>query len=453
MGEHLARQANAYSKVANTFANKSLSLDEWNALLAFKQYCEARLADGKSLAEDCLAAVNTTMPAPPHFSSVFGSAARHLNKRSAQALGGMQRIISAMGVVLLMLLEALTANFVSLALGVLVFCGGLAFLGGVQGAEHLHWKAIVDSVVGPFSSGTDSDQRKAEHGEDLLTSGWTTGRASYYPEDPRLADAITIANPKLLEGICRRPGVNLDERYGKSRTTPLIEAVLSSCAHRGYRQLERDVCVDILLSHGANPDLVDASQMTALMYACRNGSLEVVKTLIASHADVKKAMAPQKITALHLACEGIIDTSRTDKTSSLEILKDYCSIVRWLVSAGADINAQDWHGKTPLHRTMCSEHEQHCKVLLTYTLLELGADPFVADHRGLIPRNIFGHDRPDSTVLSETLRQCLMQRVPAIGPTGPKMGLWQQRMPEKGDLNIETNSRRRRNYDTSLYEF
>lgn len=428
VGEVLARKANDYSSIANSYANKSLSLDEWNALLAFKQYCDARLADAKTMSEDCLAAVNTTMPAPPRSSSVLGPAARHLTKRSIEVVGKVQGLVSVIGVVLLMLLEALTANFVSLILGVIVFYGGLALFDSIPRAEHLHWKEVLGRTVPRPLSGTGSEPEKIEHREDLLSPGWTTSRACYYPENPRLLDAITTGNPGLLKGICRRPGVNLDERCGPGHSTLLIQAVLLSSRVDSNLRPKITECVEILLSHGANPDIVDGSKMTALMHACENGLLDMVKVLLASHANVKKTMAPTGITPLHLACTGFITTAPRDRMLPPDETREYSSIVRCLISAGANIDARDWHGRTALHRAMCTGAEELCQVQLVCTLLELGAHAYLADENGRIPMDSAGHDAFDCPALPESLWWCLRHKAPGAEV---EARLRQQRMSAK----------------------
>jgi uncharacterized protein len=70
--------------------------------------------------------------------------------------------------------------------------------------------------------------------------------------------------------------------------------------------------------------------MTALLYAARDGRLDLVRQLLAAKADVNQAEA-NGITPLLMA-----------------VTNDHMDVARFLVDQGADINASDWWGRTPL---------------------------------------------------------------------------------------------------------
>src|SRR6266850_1409401 len=70
--------------------------------------------------------------------------------------------------------------------------------------------------------------------------------------------------------------------------------------------------------------------MSPLMYAARDGRLDIVQTLLAAKADVNQADA-NGITPLLMA-----------------ITNNQIETARFLLDHGADINAMDWYGRTPL---------------------------------------------------------------------------------------------------------
>src|SRR5438552_12955234 len=110
--------------------------------------------------------------------------------------------------------------------------------------------------------------------------------------------------------------------------------------------------------------------MTPLLYAARDGKLDVVKLLIAAGADVNEVEA-NGISVLLMA----ISNNRMD-------------LARFLIEKGADVNHADWYGRTPLWQavevrnmdldssTYKNNVENREEILeLVRTLLERGADP------------------------------------------------------------------------------
>jgi uncharacterized protein len=68
--------------------------------------------------------------------------------------------------------------------------------------------------------------------------------------------------------------------------------------------------------------------------------------------------------------------------------------IRFLVKHGANVNAEDYHGWTPLHLAVDADidqaHQMEREIELTTvtTLIELGADLTAQDDRGRTPRDI-----------------------------------------------------------------
>jgi ankyrin repeat protein len=70
--------------------------------------------------------------------------------------------------------------------------------------------------------------------------------------------------------------------------------------------------------------------MSPLLYAARDGRIDIVQTLVAAKADVNQADA-NGITPLINA-----------------ITNNHVEVARFLIENGADVNASDWYGRTPL---------------------------------------------------------------------------------------------------------
>ena len=112
-------------------------------------------------------------------------------------------------------------------------------------------------------------------------------------------------------------GANIAATDCKGRT------VLHVLAARGDA-----ISAGVLLNLGAPPDPIDDRAATPLSYAARNGHLEVVRTLLASGAD-PLLRAHDGAAPIHWAASAVV---------ALELL-----------IAGAEIEACDGAGRTPLH--------------------------------------------------------------------------------------------------------
>lgn len=131
--------------------------------------------------------------------------------------------------------------------------------------------------------------------------------------------------------------------------------------------------VKMLLENGAEHNLKDNNGATALHYHVSSPSaLEIVPILIKAGANVNAAAnglggGTPLIEAGQWYFEG-----RDHSVGE--------SLIRLLVSAGSDINATEYYGKTLLHKAV----ENNKKDLLKL-VLELGADKRIADSDGFTP--------------------------------------------------------------------
>jgi ankyrin repeat protein len=167
--------------------------------------------------------------------------------------------------------------------------------------------------------------------------------------DSSLHIAAQQSNAEVVK-LCLENGVpvNITDDAG---LTPLHFAVDDS----------EENAVVVLLEAGADVNARDKFQHTPLHYACLNDNIEksadIVEVLLKAGADVN-AKDEHGVTALHFAClgkkfsGGVVISTTTDSTGT-KVWKappfyDKERIVRLLVDAGADVNAEVINGKRPL---------------------------------------------------------------------------------------------------------
>lgn len=115
--------------------------------------------------------------------------------------------------------------------------------------------------------------------------------------------------------------------------------------------------VELLLKHGADPNLLHPDQGPSLVVATIHNRIDAIKLLLDYGADVNLTK-PGFATSLGSACA-----------------KGYLDIARLLLDRGADVNAVDGIGNTPLISAVQSlVHKDVIQLLL-----ERGADPSIAD--------------------------------------------------------------------------
>jgi ankyrin repeat protein len=117
--------------------------------------------------------------------------------------------------------------------------------------------------------------------------------------------------------------------------------------------------VDRLLKAGANPNLAQLSGMTPLMTATHTGNVGVIKALMARGANVNAATAESKNTALMWA-----------------VADQFPEIVKILIAAHADVHASTAKGFTPLIYAARNGDIEMAKLLLAagVKVNEIGSD-------------------------------------------------------------------------------
>lgn len=144
--------------------------------------------------------------------------------------------------------------------------------------------------------------------------------------------------------------VNRQSRFGDC---PLNQSVVEGLAK----------VVEVLLEHGANPNLVDrTSRGTCLHAAAFHKHPRVAQLLVAHGADLEARDENDRTPLWHAAFE--------KGQRSLDVAKV-------LIEAGADVNAADQEGDTPLMKAA-----QDANVPMTKLLLDAGAKPNLQDEDG-----------------------------------------------------------------------
>jgi hypothetical protein len=109
---------------------------------------------------------------------------------------------------------------------------------------------------------------------------------------------------------------------------------------------------------------------TALHVAAAGYRIEIAKLLLEAGADPNSAQNHRRSRPLHYAADGYI-------ISKLWNEKNQVAMIRLLLKAGAEINAQDKNGATPLHRAVRTRCAAAVKCLL-----DAGADTKIKNKPG-----------------------------------------------------------------------
>jgi hypothetical protein len=112
---------------------------------------------------------------------------------------------------------------------------------------------------------------------------------------------------------------------------------------------------------------------TALHLAAAGYRIEIVELLLAAGADVNSIANHRRSSPLHYAVDGFITGPAWDPAEQVRT-------IRCLLDAGADLQAQDKNGATPLHRAV----RTRCAAAVQF-LLSAGSDPQSRNISGSTP--------------------------------------------------------------------
>lgn len=133
-----------------------------------------------------------------------------------------------------------------------------------------------------------------------------------------------------------------------------------------FLALEGDIDRLSKLLKKTNVDIVDSSGYSPLHYASRTGSLQTVKYLVESGANVNLLTRGNLSSPLHRASQ-----------------QGHSEVVEYLLKNGANASLQDLDGLTALHKAVLGNHARVINLLLSHCPSLV----LIRDAKGRLPKN------------------------------------------------------------------
>lgn len=193
--------------------------------------------------------------------------------------------------------------------------------------------------------------------------------------DDEMSQEAGVTSSALQIAVDNEALDSLRELAPTADPVDLTDALCRSC------QQGKTATVQALLEAGKCDVNAAADEQTPLFLAAQKVSVDTVKLLLQYGADATvKSKGQRALEAAETPIHGLIGSLGT--CDELE-MSDLEEIIRLLLDAGCDINAQTAHGETVLLDCL------HEEIPLVPFLLENGADPNIRENRGGTPMHFF----------------------------------------------------------------
>ena len=216
----------------------------------------------------------------------------------------------------------------------------------------------------------------------LLVEAGADVRAIHSEGTTCLMRASHDGQTDIVRYLASLPAVDLN-RHGLDNYTSL---------HFAVKEKHADV-VQVLIDAGADIQAKDCDGRSPLHVACGSGPLAIVKMLIEAGADIRATDSDRTTCLLLASHDGQTEIVRylaslpavdlnhrgINNFTALHfaVLKKRPGVVKVLIDAGADIQAKDSEGCSPLHVASCSG-----PLAIVKMLIEAGADIRATDSSG-----------------------------------------------------------------------
>jgi len=245
----------------------------------------------------------------------------------------------------------LLSTFFRRILAFAVMIGPFAFPAEAQSASEKMWMAIQTKDAAALRVAIGEGANPNELSAD--------GRLPIYR-------ALRLENEQVVETLLE---LGADPNAKDHNGDPLIFTALS---------VDNDPAALALIRSGADANVPDSIGMSPLVFAVTLKKQNIIAALLKAGADVNVPSVAS-------------DGGPGGLPIFLAIRSGNLAIVQQLVAAGADVNARDEKGSTPLHRAVLLQPADYAVSLVT-TLLRAGADANAMRPKGGAPLHnlIFG---------------------------------------------------------------